>query len=191
MTITNGSISSFSSAGGLSINFGASGISSNTGTVCINGMQIPLTRLHEIANNTTAATTAKAAEEKQKTYFLVPGQLKSVALKGSATLHPLPVEFVSPIFSASVAGSGDIFLPNMKFTTLMVNVAGSGDVSGTGGTSAETANISLAGSGDICKIHILESGVVSLSGSGDINLTARNPAAVVKNKLGSGSVKIR
>ena len=155
--------------------------------VTINGKRVDLNRLDEIS-----------VDEKEETaitdniYSLDDSCIiKSVSIKGSGTLNPIPNKFISDVFSSSISGSGNIYLHSKHFKILNINIAGSGDVDGNNETCTDTVNINVAGSGDVSGIHVNTSGIASIAGSGDIRITSDNPSSILKNKMGSGRIKIR
>jgi hypothetical protein len=132
-----------------------------------------------------------AAEPTKNYIFSEDVLIKSVQVTGSFSVSFSSSRFLHlALFSASVKGSGDIFLPPAVFENLTVNVAGSGDICGVGGnkTAAVNGSIVVAGSGDVNKIHLLLSGSVTVAGSGDVSVTKAPDAKVIKN---SGDIRIK
>ncbi len=87
----------------------------------------------------------------------------------------------------SVAGSGDADL-NGTARSLTLSIAGSGDVDAEGLVLAD-AKVSIAGSGE-AKVGPTQSADIHIAGSGDVELTSR-PASLKSSVAGSGSVNTR
>ena len=135
-------------------------------------------------------------------YVTVPS-LTAVSVSGSGDLRVEgPVQ--AGDFQVSVAGSGNLFLPQLTAQTLKTGLAGSGNIS-LGGTCPRHS-IGVAGSGNVradnlrtddTEVRISGSGSVQvnaaktlnsrISGSGDVLL--RGAAQISTSKSGSGSVR--
>lgn len=135
-------------------------------------------------------------------YVTVPS-LTAVSVSGSGDLRVEgPVQ--AGDFQVSVAGSGNLFLPQLTAQTLKTGLAGSGNIS-LGGTCPRHS-IGIAGSGNVradnlrtddTEVRISGSGSVQvnaaktlnsrISGSGDVLL--RGAAQISTSKSGSGSVR--
>jgi hypothetical protein len=106
-------------------------------------------------------------------------------------------------FEGQIAGSGDLRLGQVEVNRLKMGIAGSGEIkaagrarqaeyeiAGSGHISAakllaETAAISIAGSGNIAG-HATGTASVDIAGSGNVNLTGGAKCAI--SKSGSGNV---
>jgi hypothetical protein len=104
----------------------------------------------------------------------------------------------------AIAGSGDLSLQKLNQATLLVNIAGSGDVRADG--KVDHAEVHIAGSGDadlgqvtsqVASVHIAGSGDADIApsqqadigifGSGDVNLHT-SPKQLETNIKGSGEI---
>jgi len=177
------------SGSGISISGGGMFVNHLSGsTVTINGRTIDLGDLDRLHNK----RRKRRAETRVPTTYKLGSDcvISAVSSKGAANLLALPATIAGTTFAASVAGSGDITLPRKVFQCLTLSVAGSGDIHGNDASTA-TATMSVAGSGDIRGLSVTGSGVASVVGSGDISIRARNPSSIIKQRVGSGSIRVR
>ena len=101
---------------------------------------------------------------------------KAVFTVNAAALH-----------GAAIAGSGDLKLASVTGGKIKLAIAGSGDVSAAG--KADSVNLSIAGSGDIDAGGLAaQTADVSIAGSGNIAANASGTADV--SIMGSGDVAI-
>ncbi len=162
------------------------------GTTFINGVEVDMSRLNEIAvNNPKSSTPALKIPETPKTiHRLTNSTINNISIRGSSSLNPIPSEFLSKRLKINVKGSGDVMLNSeVLFEKLSINLNGSGDITGNN-TVAEKCDINLVGSGDVTKIH-MKTGSINLVGSGDVKVTADNPNSIDQNKIGSGYIRVR
>ncbi|WP_157729937.1 GIN domain-containing protein [Bacterioplanes sanyensis] len=129
----------------------------------------------------------------------------SVALQGSGDLEVISLA-VSRIALASM-GSSDISIGRLDTQDLNINSAGNGDITIVDQSSADSADISLLGNGDVeaMPLHVVSANI-SLLGSSDIEITVNerlnasvmgsgdivyggSPASVDLNQFGSGDVR--
>lgn len=107
-------------------------------------------------------------------------------------------------FAGSVAGAGDLRLGSVSVRNLKLSIAGAGDVQASGqtqsadysiagagdiqaqGVRAQTAAVSIAGSGNITG-HASGTASVSIMGSGDVQLSGGAKCTV--SKMGAGDVR--
>jgi hypothetical protein len=90
-------------------------------------------------------------------------------------------------FTGSVAGSGELRLPDVQVGDLALDIAGSGNVEGRG--RAKHARYEIAGSGNIMAGEIASDSLqAEIAGSGNIEGRARSTADV--DIAGSGNVKV-
>ena len=180
---SNGGTIIMGNGNGGNVIIGSSGgkrIEIRNGQVYINGKQV-----QEPEEPKAPATPTKSYS------FSEDVLIKAVQVNGSFSVSFSSSRFLHlALFSASVKGSGDIFLPPAVFENLTVNVAGSGDICGAVGnkTAAVNSSIVVAGSGDVNKIHLLVSGSVTVAGSGDVSVTKAPDAKIIKN---SGDIRIK
>ena len=173
-------------SGGISIGQNSCIISNHyNSNLIINGVKIDTTKLNEIADKDNS-------DPEQKYMLSSTCSINSINIKGSINLKPIPLIFVNnEIFNVNKAGSGDVKLPeNKKFQSVIINIKGSGDVSGYD-TETQIGVINIVGSGDVKGLHIRENGVISIIGSGDAYITADDYNTITTNKMGSGSIKVQ
>src|SRR3989338_433006 len=137
----------------------------------------------------------KQKDKKQKTEcfeYVYPTEisLKSISLTGSCNINIVSPHILKQNISVSLIGSGDIILPKISLTNANVSLTGSGDVDGNG-SSVENLVCNLMGSGDIANFKAIDSCNCTVMGSGDIKLQTSNYCITTKNKMGSGSIKIK
>ena len=84
-----------------------------------------------------------------------------------------------------------ILLPSKEFTIVNLIIVGSGDINGDDVTSAISTIINVSGSGDVTDIHIINVGILNVQGSRDVRVNARNSTNITKDKMGSGSIKVK
>lgn len=160
----------------------------------INGVEIDLSRLNEISVNKKDPNekNTKDPEEKKSHKLDSTCCINSITINGSSSIHPIPLKFINlKTLQLIIKGSGDIFLPySDKYNNINIVVQGSGDINGNN-SKTEIGNIVIQGSGDVSNLHIKNSGSVTCMGSGDVVITADNPGNIIKNKMGSGNIKIR
>jgi hypothetical protein len=107
-------------------------------------------------------------------------------------------------FDGSIAGSGDLSLDRVEVRSLKLGIAGSGtaraqgrarsvqyEIAGSGGidargVAAETAAVSIAGSGDV-EAQATGTASVSIMGSGDVDLSGGAKCTI--SKAGSGEAR--
>lgn len=110
--------------------------------------------------------------------------LRAATIAGSGEMRVDQVKGAS--FEGSIAGSGDLDVGAIHVETLKLSVAGSGDMRAGSGQS-RSAEYSIAGSGDINAGGVRsETATVSIAGSGQINGQATGTADV--SIMGSGDV---
>ncbi len=187
-----GSFSSFSSSGNVIQSMGGPGgvvLSGPRSTVItLNGIRMTYGQIMDWHSGTAGESeTPKPVI----IYSLGPSCLiNCIECNGGGSLENISSRWVSESLTVNVRGSGNVQLPQMKFTNLNASVAGSGKVVGNE-TSTQFVFINVAGSGDVNGIHVLNSGSVSVAGSGDVNITAENPRNVSQNVAGSGDINVR
>lgn len=117
--------------------------------------------------------------------FVTLPKLTAASLAGSGDLGIDQVR--GPGFDASLAGSGDFRIAQVATDELRLALAGSGDVSVAGQTGRLV--VQLAGSGDIDAGGLVARGAeIRSAGSGGIRATVRGPATVAL--VGSGDVDL-
>lgn len=112
----------------------------------------------------------------------------------SINLRPTkPVYFfltVEKLDLASISGSGDIQVPDLKTSRFSASIGGSGDIN-MGNLDGEQLEIDIGGSGDVStgrvKVNSLR---VKINGSGDITLSELVGDELSMNVNGSGSLRI-
>ena len=127
--------------------------------------------------------------------------LSAADISGSGTISVDKV--AGPSFEGGIAGSGGLRVGHVDVKRLKVGIAGSGGFSGVGraavaeydiagsgdlnapGLIAETAAVSIAGSGNV-KAQATSTAKVDIAGSGNVRLTGGAKCSV--SKLGSGNV---
>ena len=103
--------------------------------------------------------------------------------KGSAT-----VRVTAPMLSgASLAGSGDMEIAEMKSESVKLSVAGSGNID-VENVESDSLKISVAGSGDMKLAGTSESGKISVAGSGAVKAKDLKIAEAKVSIAGSGDV---
>lgn len=93
-----------------------------------------------------------------------------------------------PYFSASINGSGNIFMTNASFARTVLNINGSGDVKASGCSSNET-EAEIHGSGNI-EITCLQKITARIYGSGNVDYWG-NPVTTDVQVSGTGKVRKR
>lgn len=111
--------------------------------------------------------------------------LHSVHLSGSGNLE-VKDEFEGTDLSASISGSGNIFLGSLIYNNINASISGSGGIRATGGT-ANSADLRISGSGAIAfdAIQVKEI-TTKTSGSGSMRVWATDKLNA--SISGSGSV---
>jgi len=131
--------------------------------------------------------------------------LKGVSIAGSSELF-IEKTFETKEIDFSIAGSGNMFINDLKADKVDASIAGSGNITLAGGKSGSTENISIAGSGKMdalefkaskanieiagsgdCKVNVSETLIVSVAGSG--NVYYKGKPLVKTETAGSGKVK--
>lgn len=146
--------------------------------------------------------TAERFEGRVTVYVTAPS-LTAVSVSGSGDLRVEgPVQ--AGDFRVSVAGSGNLTLPQLTAQALKTSLAGSGNI--TVGGSCPRQSISIQGSGDVkaadlrtddttvriagsgsAHVHAAKTLTSSIAGSGDV-VVSGNPQ-ISSSKSGSGSVR--
>lgn len=142
------------------------------------------------------------------TVYVTAPSLTAVSVSGSGDLRVEGAVQASGDFRVSVAGSGNLNLPQLTAENLTVSVAGSGNLNLTSLT-AQNLKTSVAGSGDVtlggrCLQHSIaiqgsgevkaaslqtEDATVRISGSGNASITATK---TLNSRIsGSGNVLVR
>lgn len=115
---------------------------------------------------------------------VVMPKLTSASISGSGDLS---VERAEGDVSATVAGSGNIAIADLKGAAATLSIAGSGNISAKG--VADKLAASIAGSGDIDAAGVTaNSAEIAVSGSGDMRGTVKGGASV--SIVGSGDVTL-
>ena len=127
--------------------------------------------------------------------------LRGAAIAGSGDVS---VDKVSGDFAGEVAGSGSIGIGALSGGRTSIEIAGSGEFTGSGqvdsldvgiagsgdvnlaGLTAKTADISIAGSGNV-RANASDTAQVNIMGSGDVELGGGAKCTV--KKAGSGNVR--
>lgn len=118
-----------------------------------------------------------------KVHVVMP-RLEGAAVSGSGNLI---ADRGEGNFGASIAGSGNLTIGELRATDAELAIAGSGDLQVGGTTSKLSA--SIAGSGDIdARGLTAASADISIAGSGNIQGTVKGPADV--SIVGSGDVEL-
>ncbi len=115
--------------------------------------------------------------------------VKKISLTGSAQLHMCST-MLNKSLECSVTGSGNVDIPEMQFISLRANVTGSGEID-FNDSIADEVIVNVTGSGGVCEFIGTKLIEVTLTGSGDIKGSATKECAVEKEKIGSGSIKIK
>ena len=111
-------------------------------------------------------------------------QLAGATIAGSGDIHVNEVK--GGAFEGAVAGSGSLALDAVDVQTLKLSIAGSGDVKAASGR-AQSVKYEIGGSGDIdAKGVEAQTANVSIAGSGSVAAHATGTADV--NIMGSGDV---
>ncbi len=142
----------------------------------ISGDQIKIGRDN---NNMSWGDSGKA------TIYLSAPSLNSAKLAGSGNMEIDAMTTESA--KLSIAGSGNIRVAKVETTSLSSKIAGSGNLALAG--TAESIDISIAGSGDISGKDLnAETVDISVAGSGDVELSS--DGSVNAKVMGSGDVRI-
>ncbi|MFL7891501.1 MAG: head GIN domain-containing protein [Anaerolineales bacterium] len=112
----------------------------------------------------------------------------------SINLKPTkPVYFfltVENLDLASISGSGDIQVPDLKSNKFNASIGGSGDIN-MGNLNGDQLEVEIGGSGDVSTGRVkITSLRVSINGSGDITLSELVADDLSMNVNGSGSLRI-
>lgn len=122
---------------------------------------------------------------------VVDGTLVLGVADGETVRTSEPIRYtltVTELATIGVAGSGDVTVPDLSATDLVVEIAGSGSVE-AGGT-ADRQRVRVAGSGDFRGEDLASrSAEVEISGSGDVEVTVEDDLDA--RVSGSGSVTYR
>lgn len=137
------------------------------------------------------------AEDNLMKYFetsIRAGTLKISTDPSSINLRPTkPVYFfltVKNLDQASISGSGDIQVPDLKSSQFNASIGGSGDIN-MGNLDGEQLEIDIGGSGDVSTDRVkVTSMQVNINGSGDITLAELVGDELSLNVNGSGSLRI-
>jgi hypothetical protein len=108
--------------------------------------------------------------------------LLAVSLSGSGSLNASGLSGDS--LNLDVSGSGSI-VASGRVATVNVSIKGSGGVDARS-VHAKTLNASMRGSGDL-RGYAANTAIVSLTGSGDVRIVGNPPTKIV-NRTGSGDV---
>lgn len=136
--------------------------------------------------------------------FVTSPQYEEISLAGSGNIEAQSRLTSSGRIKFSIAGSGDIKIPDIDAPKVEVHIAGSGKVQAVGNT--KDVEVHVAGSGDVlfkelksenAEIHIAGSGNVwvyssmkldvHVAGGGDIHYYG-NPADIKSKMAGSGNL---
>jgi hypothetical protein len=113
-------------------------------------------------------------------------QLQGATIAGSGDIRVNQVKGDS--FEGTVAGSGSLGLDAVDVQTLKLAIAGSGDVKAASGR-AQSAKYEIGGSGDLDARGVqAQNAEISVAGSGDIGAHATGTANV--SIMGSGDVEV-
>jgi hypothetical protein len=113
-------------------------------------------------------------------------QLSGATIAGSGDIEVDNVR--GDRFDGDVAGSGGLKLDNVAVKALDLSISGSGDLEARAG-SAQSANYQIAGSGGLDAGHVAAQQLkVSIMGSGDVRAHATGTADV--SIMGSGDVDV-
>lgn len=137
------------------------------------------------------------AEDNLLKYFDTAVQAGTLRIKTSPSnlnLRPTkPVYYfltVKSLKQVSIAGSGDIQVPDLETTDFGIEIGGSGDVS-LADLTADWFEIDIGGSGDVTTERVDVSKFrVRINGSGDITLGELNADELTLNVNGSGNLRI-
>lgn len=113
-------------------------------------------------------------------------QIKGATIGGSGDLHISQVKGDS--FDGSVGGSGDLSIDQVDVQRLKLAIGGSGDIK-TGSGRAQAAEYQVGGSGDIDARKVeAQTASVSVAGSGDVSARATGTADI--SIVGAGDVEV-
>jgi hypothetical protein len=84
-----------------------------------------------------------------------------------------------------------ILLPSKEFTIVNLIIVSTGDINGDDVTSAISTIINVLGSGNVTDIHTINVGIINVQGSRDVRVNACNSTNITKDKMGSGSIKVK
>ncbi|MGZ2411887.1 putative autotransporter adhesin-like protein [Sphingomonas sp. F9_3S_D5_B_2] len=113
-------------------------------------------------------------------------QLQGASIAGSGDIRVNQVRGNS--FNGEVAGSGSLGIDSLEVQTLKLAIAGSGDVKAAGGR-AQSVKYEIGGSGDIDARGVqAQTADVSIAGSGSVSAHATGTADI--NMMGSGDVEL-
>ncbi len=119
------------------------------------------------------------------TIYVSAPSLKSAKLAGSGDMEVDAMNTDSA--KLSIAGSGNIRVAKIETAALSTKIAGSGSLTLAG--TADSIDISIAGSGDISGKDLkADSADISVAGSGDVELSS--DGSVNAKVMGSGDVRI-
>ena len=122
-----------------------------------------------------AASTASADVPREECRLNGDVRIKSIAATGvgECFLHEI---FVAQNLQVSIAGAASVHLPAHTFESLQLQISGSGDITGKDfATKTALFTATIAGSGDISEITVLNAGSATIAGSGDILIEAVDP----------------
>lgn len=113
-------------------------------------------------------------------------QLSAATMAGSGDIRVDNVR--GPSFEGTVAGSGDLEVQNVAVQSLKLSIGGSGSAKAKSGT-AQSANYDIGGSGDIdARAVQSQQAKISIAGAGSIKANATGTADV--SIMGSGDVDV-
>lgn len=177
---------------GCAISGGNSVISYGSDSVCVSGNDIWING-KKIDKKSLKECTSEPNDPDYKIISeILPNSIRSVSIVGAGDIV-MYSDIDHKGLSLKISGSGDISVTPLIPITIdafNVQISGSGDINTNSKIKTVMANVQISGSGDVSGFHIINSGMVSVSGSGDVKLTANNPSKIMKNKCGSGSIKI-
>ncbi|HEU4962182.1 MAG TPA: head GIN domain-containing protein [Sphingomonas sp.] len=117
--------------------------------------------------------------------FVTMPRIASAGIAGSGDMTIDRVD--GPTFSGGTSGSGELSIGRMAVDSADLSIAGSGNIAASG--TAQRVSLSIAGSGDIDAQGLTaREADVSTAGSGDIKATVNGHAKV--SMMGSGNVDL-
>lgn len=146
-----------------------------------------------VQNKTLFVSFKKNKNNYSPTKFIVKtssSSLTKVSLAGSGDFKANTPIIAPNNFAASLAGSGDIVFPkSLTCQSADISVAGSGDIRFTA-LEAQGVKASVAGSGDIKLKGTANKATYSVSGSGDIDAYQMKVEVASASLAGSGDLKL-
>ena len=119
------------------------------------------------------------------TFYVTMPQLERITLTGSGQVQVDRIEAAT--FAGSIVGSGKLNVVSLKVDSADFSVAGSGDVTAAG--SAGDTRISIGGSGSVSAAPLTtRTASISIGGSGDASLNVSEQARI--SLMSSGDVDI-